>query len=1032
MNTPPKWPRILRAVAQFLFWGLNFPLAFAVLNGLALSVKFYILQNHWSDLRQVFEFAPTDVLITIGIVALMPIASIISAIFSKSYRKPRKLLQILFGVEVPILAFTIARLIFLKTLTPINILFLSTAVISITAFIFYAFRKPSKNKVVLTLHLLSLQAAVVVGLYASLLMFFFVPIVVAWIITILGAIWKNGLLGEYGYYPSLWDIVTYLASASAFGVLFLSLVGSPFFGLFIYWRAAQRQSKNLEKISQAYFAKLSRWGFSVIYAIVALSLAFQGSLFSFYSQMNSYQTATNFEDRSRIAASILKDESFIRTRLVDTYLAHYRYLTDDGMNLLEMAYKDQVNFKPSVAQNLQSWFKIAAFPFVYRGKFEEDVKKAGEYYEQLFDDPIQIGESDRVRSTLASSFNFTTDQLKSSVLDREDKDVRLLKRTVTAQADSTQQFATVTIEEEYENLKNSDQEVFYIFSLPQDSVMTDLKLGADLELGKESLEGLKTTLPAPSSNPAEIGITPSPKPSSIPPQPIVKKDEATVAAKGAANQTYENQYRPRIDPAILEQVGPAQYKLRVYPIPVKEENLPEWQRDHLTEPVRNQKVRFSYVTMLNNEGKAELPKITEQRNVFSDFHTSFIYRKTNEQTEPLSDQAENIQVLAKKSDSCGNVATEFATNSQTTFFIPHAGNPWMKTDHVPFDCAKGLSGAEQLVKGKRIAVLADSSYSMKLRDWSSYLEKELPLNDLLQTNTVDLYYFNDFVSQPINLNQQRNNPKLLNQVSFGQTDRLKALTSIAGKYDMVLMFTDGNEADKVAAKDFVPSIAQPIYLVSKEGKLPKMPDSLTSYLEVNESQVVNSGTEALQDYAVSQLMRKNFVNFFHYSDPSVIVSDQGTWVTLSTTVTAGELIKILPEVSFEQVSSSDQMAKIAEHRQIEDSMKNLATQLNQLPVLDSLNRQAQENGIVTPFSSFIVLITQQQKEQLRQAALQDGRYTVNYDLGEEQLIQPTAGGLLGTSAVPEPHEWALLLTGAGIILFFGRRRLQALVTTHHV
>ena len=1021
MNTHSQRSRIPKILTHLFFWGFNVPLAFTVLNWVVIFGWQWLRENQFSNLKQLTEFIPLDILVTLTIFFAMPVVSVIGAILTKSFRKPTKLRQILFGIELPIMAFTLGRLIFLKTLTPVNILFLSTAAISITAYLIYIFKKPFRNKFLLTLHLLAHQAAVVIGVYASLLMFFFLPIVIAWVFQAVGSFFKYGMFSNFSYYESFWQVLTSLIAMSAFALLFLALICSPFIGLFMYWRAANRLSKLLQLKTTLQFPRLSRWAFSLIYSFTIIFLAYQGSLMWFYSEMSSYQYATTFEERSHIASSILKRENFIEDRLVDTYLAHYRYLTDSEMTLLQQAYQDQLKLEQPTAKRLQNWFTVVAFPFVYNGKFEEDVKKAGEYYQDIFDEPIQLAESKKVSNTLASSFNFSMDQLKSSVLDREDKDVHLVQKIVSAQPDPTRQFATVTIEEEYENTTNSEQEVLYVFSLPQDSVMTDLKLGADLELGKEQLEVTNASQPTPTPSSALAQLnSPSPAPSAIP-QPIEHKDQGEIAAKGAANQTFEDQYRRRMDPAILEQVGPVQYKLRIYPVPVKEENMADWQRERLREPVKNQKVRYSYVTALDAKGQAALPKITETRNVFSDSGTTFTYKAAGDQTNKLTDKSQSIQVMSRTSQECGSQTTQLVNDSRLTVYVPHTVNPWIKNENISFDCQNQFKGAEQTLKNKRIAILADSSHSMGVKDWKSYLNKELPLNDLLDTNTVDLYYFNDLVSQPVSLNQQRNNPKAWDQIAFGKTDRLHVLKQVEGKYDLVLMFTDGSEADEPGSTNFVPSIAQPIYMINKDGKVPKLTDNLTYYLQANESRVVSSGREALQNFVVSQAVKKNVPNAF------VLIGESGTWISLPASNT-----QALSGLSAQSLTPSDPIAKVAIHRQIESEMRDVASNLNQLAILDELNRTAQQSGIVTPFSSFIVLTTPEQREQLKQASLRDGRYVVNYDLGEEQLVEPTAGGLLGTSAVPEPHEWALLFTGFGLVLFLGRHRVRALLAHHHV
>jgi hypothetical protein len=1007
MDIHRQRPRILQILAHLLFWGFNLPLVFITFNWLIMFGWQWYQEAQFTSWRQLTDFIPTDILVTLVVFFAMPTVASLVSIFTKSYRSPRRLLQVLFGVELPIMAFTLSRLIFLKTLTPVNILFLSTAIVSIAIYVLYVYRKAFKNKYLLLVQLFVYQSAVVVGIYASLLMFFFLPIVIAWIFDAVQSFFSYGLYDTVTYSENVWQIVIGLITMLAFSLLFVLLIATPFIGLYLYWRAGVRVTKVLQHTIKSFFPVPTRLVFSLLYAVFASVLAYQGSLVWFYEAMDTYQNAKSFEERAQVAESILERKSFVENRLIDTYLAQYRYLTDAEMTVLQQAYVDQLALEEPIAARVQNWFTIAAFPFVFNGRFEQDVKKADEYYQEIFDEPIQLAESKKVNRTLATSFSFSSDQLKSSVLDREDLDVRLVERIVTAKPDSTNQFATVTIQEEYENTTDTEQEVLYIFSLPQDSVMVDLQLGADLELQRVQLEVADTpqpTTPPPAATEPVAAVQPTPTPSQK-----EQVDQGEVAPKGAANQTFESQYARRIDPAILEQVGPVQYKLRVYPIPVQEQNMNAWQRESLREPVRNQKVRYSYVTALNQKGEAALPRITEKRNVFSD-------------AQPIDfiDQSQQISVVTRESSICSSQAAYLRTQNRLTVYIPHAGNPWIASEGVPFSCENQFENAELMLKNKRIAILADASHSMGVDDWKSYLYAQLPLDTLIDTNTVDLYYFNDLLSQPISLQQQKNNLEIWSQASFGKTDRLHALQQVEGAYDLVLLFTDDSEADTPDTGDFTPGTAQPIYIIHTEGKIPKLPDNLTYYLQANGSRVVDSGFTALQNFAVYEAVRKNLPNTF------ILVGESGTWVSLPPSQETA-----VSDLLGQSNVANDTVAKLLVHRQIEAEMQNSAASLHQLPVLDALNETARKSGIVTPFSSFIVLVTDEQKEQLRQASLSDGRYVVPYEIGEEQLLEPTAGGLLGTSAVPEPHEWVLLLTGGALILYLGRQRIRTCIAHYH-
>ena len=203
---------------------------------------------------------------------------------------------------------------------------------------------------------------------------------------------------------------------------------------------------------------------------------------------------TSFEERAEIAEPIVRQKGNITGKLLNTYLSHYKYLTDSQMTVLQELYQQRLDLDSPTAARIQRAFTAVAYPFVYQGKFEDDVKKAGEYYRTIFDEPIQLAENSAVAQTVSTSISFQMDQLKSSIHDREDKDVKLVSRFIDAKLAENPNFALITIEEEYQNITSSEQEVFYIFSLPQESAVVDLKLGTDLNLKRKAVTVPTTVL----------------------------------------------------------------------------------------------------------------------------------------------------------------------------------------------------------------------------------------------------------------------------------------------------------------------------------------------------------------------------------------------------------------------------------------------------------------------------------------------------------------------------------------------------------
>ena len=89
--------------------------------------------------------------------------------------------------------------------------------------------------------------------------------------------------------------------------------------------------------------------------------------------------------------------------------------------------------------------------------------------------------------------------------------------------------------------------------------------------------------------------------------------------------------------------------------------------------------------------------------------------------------------------------------------------------------------------------------------------------------------------------------------------------------------------------------------------------------------------------------------------------------------------------------------------------------------LDAIHAIAKAFNIVTPYSSMIVLVNDQQREALKIAEAQPDRFERKVESGSEQLTQPF--NPFNVSGTPEPSEWMLLgLTALGTIWIARRQR----------
>lgn len=909
-------------------------------------------------------------------------------LFTKLRKQPEKLIQLFFGFQIPLMGLALIRIIFLRQVTPVVWIFFISIVASVVGLLIHLLYPKITSKFKQTLLMLSQQVALILTGYAFLLAFFFLPIVIAYLLKdYIGIRYMFRGLGDalvHGgilmFLLSLFAMMLFLLTASFFTL-------GPIGAFITFWKTCSSLYKSLVHSFGLNYSRLTRYGLSVLFILVVVLLSIQANANSYTNVISQYHNATTFEERQQIGQQLLNRDKEIRSNLVNSYLAQYRYLSDDKMNILQTGYKNELGADEPTAQFIQRTFNNIALPFIYRGAFEEDIKKSADDYKEIFDNSIQKGELDAITNTLKATN--TQDQFKAGILDLNKKSVKVVNKVVNVTPYNDGLLAKVTIEEEYENTTDQPQEVYYEFSLPDDAVLTELKLGPDLQFGANAADKPAPT-PASQSNQTNFSQQPTPTPE--------VGNNAVVAPKGAANVTYEQQIFDRRDPALLEQAGPRQYKLRVFPIPVKprvQDGMPRVGNPEFISE-KNQKVRYSYVTFINPQG-VPLPVIQEQRNVSSNPTVRYTFDGKNAQTSA------NNQYITLGSQPCPTASLSTPTYSGQVIFIPHSGNAKL---NGLYSCQNHFSKTEQAIQGQHIALLIDSSYSNQQKDWATYIKNNFPIDSLLKNNTIDLFFFNDKVSQKISLTTNSLNEGL-NTVAIGKTDRYDALAQLPNTYDAILMITDSNSFDAKPESQSIASKA-PIYLIHPENHIPIYNDNLTTAILQSGGKVVGDGFEAIQDLWLQKKIRE-----VESGQTILDVNEYGTWI-LQPKLTVGLIND--PQSPFNQ---------LAQKELIIDTMRKTGS-LN-LADLDRLNYLSQTSFIVTPYSSMIVLVTEEQKRQLAAAMKTNNRYQIGFDIGEEQLANPSGRGILEVGAVPEPHEWLLIIVGSFLLCYFYRRKLQVIL-----
>ncbi len=325
-------------------------------------------------------------------------------------------------------------------------------------------------------------------------------------------------------------------------------------------------------------SKRVRVGWSVTTAVV-LSVG----LFS-ASQLNrppEIQKIAELAESGKFADASDEELTKLKAQLTDAYLHRYRYPLHQEVRVFE-------NWFRGVSGNeahwiSRPWTQVYCYllsPFVYYGDPDDGVH-AEQAYQSLFDTAIQKAERVKIKHAMEAHYERT--ETEAGLLELEDRSVSVTAQSL--QVEDHGSWAQVELFETYENNTFQQQESFYYFSLPPEAAINGLYLGNTPDKSKAF--------------------------------------KYRVSPRGAAQEVYKAQKRRRVDPALLEQVGPRQYRLRVFPIPRK-------QRDFGSADVHADKLYLWMEFQVIKDGATiPMPTLLEKRN--TEFADS-IQRRCNRKT----------------------------------------------------------------------------------------------------------------------------------------------------------------------------------------------------------------------------------------------------------------------------------------------------------------------------------------------------------------------------------------------------------------
>ncbi|NEO84484.1 MAG: TIGR02921 family PEP-CTERM protein [Spirulina sp. SIO3F2] len=877
------------------------------------------------------EIAAEMLLTLVGVILVPTVCAIAGAWPLR--RSPLRLGQLFFGVEAPLLLLLGLRVGLLRELTDASYFLLGTFIITILAFTLSLWRpewSSATNKFSRVLGWL--QGAIhslmlILGFYvAVLLVIYTIPTIPDWISIPIDALFDGHWIADW--HSSPWQ--NFYESAAAFIMIILGLLSLIFlfampviFG-WLYSRMGL----------QGYQTLVRRQGRGIALVVVLSTLMAWFVIFGGVNRQPQVAAFAQVRAATTPAAqtTLLQNENAVRRGLVNAYLNAYRYLAPNRHSVnVQRLYSYAFYGEPAQyawLQNIHDWL---ISPFLYDGVLGDDARAAAAYA-KIFDAPIQKAEQKAVLKAMKSTVQL--DAANAGVLDIGRQKVQVVRQDLTI--DSHPDYLDVELYEVYENQTHEVEEIFYGFTLPPNAVVTGVWLGETYDRSN--------------------------------------RYPFQVAPRGAAQKVYNSQVqraRP-VDPALLEQVGPDQYRLRAFPIPPK---LNTWEQQGGTDRPTQMHLWLTY-RLVPQADAGLLPRLTEARNVYWTKDT--IRLRNGKPIQGFESWFEGPLAAISLPQQLPKVTV--AGYDLTATAVDPA---------VPLNFA-----------GQQIALILDTSYSMgqhreALQTELDWLREQGLLDGDRRNGEVSLYALAAGATGPQAIEETpaftAQDPLFYGVVHLQDLVRSGAAIAASGKYDALILLSD--EGSYELAKDEpakpLPVSELPIWTVHL-GTVPAAYDDATlKAIQDSRGTVTRSIAAALQQWQQQTKLAENEV-----------VAGVWRWQ-----------LNPNPEAANTETGLEPIAARLL--------VDHLAQQVNanDPEALDQLHTIAQEQAIVTPYSSMIVLVNDEQREMLKKAEAEGDRFARTVESGEEEIQQPAS-----PLAVPEPGFWVGTLVATGFFVLQRRRR----------
>jgi putative PEP-CTERM system integral membrane protein len=898
---------------SFTFWNILFlgAVYIGILPFIAAPLLIAILNG---------EIEPEFAIALFGLVATPTLCSYIG--YRYFYRQPAKLARLFYGVEAPLVLLYVVRLFVLRELTAATHLVLDSLFIAILALLAELFAGyNSQTKLISWLQAFCHSLMLIFGIYfSSILLFDAIPIAVYVLKYFFSFQWLAGLV--FLVHP-----VAFLLSLVFLGLFFLSgslLVVMPFAVAIFYFDSAKNILKAFGKQYSKIRALQVLLSVTTAWIIFFISFTQQPQAAAFEKLKESVNT---IEGRATL---VTESSAEIKKGLLNAYLHPYRYLSSvKDSNRIRINYHYSLGIPETITQQIQNAYNGLIAPFLYQGNSKDDLL-AAKLYAQFFDTPIQKGEKEAVRHALKSTA--ILDDAKAGVLNIDQKKVWLQEQHLNLTEHGT--WADIELHEVYQNQTYDVEEIFYYFSLPENAVITGLWLGDN--------DNLNTRFPF------------------------------KIATRGAAQKVYNSQVRRvrPVDPALLEQVGSRQYRLRAFPVPAKLRST-----EIINSPNRPTKMHLwlTYKVM-EKDGKWALPQLKEKRNIYWTKRTQRF--RDEQKVRGFADWLEiDLPVSSVKQDRI----KEPLKNSETQAFL---------LDNYLVSAQKNTVSKIKLPENKKLAVILDTSYSM--REQITRLSKNLTWlkDNLTKQNQVDLYliYHQGIAPQKIQLTEWLQKPNsTFSNIFYGSLqpkEMLQQFSTTKGdtQYDGVILITDEGSYELGKDKQQLSDLKAPLWIVHLNSLAQAYDDATFKTIEKYGGGVTTEIAEALQQIAVTNQTNSDVVR----------ITDGYTWkITQNSSKTASQI-------------NNNNFFPLAARVLVRELSKQIID--NNLTQLDAIHAIAKQYSIITPYSSAIVLVNDEQRQALQEAEAEADRFDREIENGQENLNKPNNPLNNTVTSIPESRN----------------------------